>query len=73
LCFDVSGEINIDYAREIQSLIFKYIDFLGYNASELLYGVESPSATIVKIDELVNSVYTASLVSSADKGAVRVI
>jgi hypothetical protein len=52
LCFDANGTINVTYAREICFLIFKYIDFLGYNVNELLYGVEDPLSTIGKIEEL---------------------
>jgi hypothetical protein len=52
LCFDNTGTVNVEYVRENFSLITKYINFLGYNASELLYGVENPLQTINKIDEL---------------------
>ena len=52
LCFDNSGRVNVTYVQEIFSLIIKYIDFLGYNVNELLYGVENPLQTINKIDEL---------------------
>lgn len=52
LCFDVVGTVVITYVQEILFLIVKYIDFLGYNTNELLYGVESPLPTINKIDKL---------------------
>ena len=52
LCFDNTGTINVTYVQEIFSLIIKYIDFLGYNANELLYGVENPLQAIIKINEL---------------------
>jgi len=52
LCFNSVGTVHVAYAQEIFSLIIKYIDFLGYNANELLYGVESPLQTISEIDEL---------------------
>jgi len=52
LCFDNAGTINVTYVQEIFSLIIKYIDFLGYNTNELLFGVENPLQTIIKIDEL---------------------
>ena len=55
LCFDNMGMVNVAYAQEIFSLILKYIDFLGYNTNELLYGVENPLQTIIKIDELSKS------------------
>jgi hypothetical protein len=52
LCFDNCGRINVTYVQEVFLLIIKYIDFLGYNINELLYGVENPLQTISKIDEL---------------------
>jgi hypothetical protein len=52
LCFDNTGTINVVYVKDIFSLILKYIIFLGYNTNELLYGVENPLQTIIKIDEL---------------------
>ena len=52
LCFDALGSINVLYVNEIYTLVIKYIDFLGYRANELLYGVETPLSTIEKIDEL---------------------
>jgi len=52
LCFDFLGTINVDYVKEIYTLVIKYIDFLGYRSNELLYGVETPLSTIEKIDEL---------------------
>ncbi|MCL2112212.1 MAG: hypothetical protein FWH32_08250 [Clostridiales bacterium] len=50
--FGVTGKVDIAYVYDIFSLINKYIGFLGYNADELLYGVETPLQTIIKIDEL---------------------
>jgi hypothetical protein len=52
LCFDSFGMINVAYVREIFALIVKFIDFLGYKSNELLYGVENPLQTMVRIDEL---------------------
>ena len=52
LCFDNTGTIDVRYVQELFSLIIKYIDFLGYNKNELLYGVENPLQTINKIDKL---------------------
>jgi len=52
LCFDSIGMINVDYVKDVFSLIIKYIDFLGYHSNELLYGVENPSKTIDRIEKL---------------------
>ena len=52
LCFGAAGNVDVTYVKEIYSLILKYIGFLGYSANKLLYGVESPLQTIMKIDEL---------------------
>ena len=52
LCFSALGEVNMDYAQEILNLIIQYLNFLGYNTHELLYGIENPNATILKIKEL---------------------
>ena len=56
LCFDSVGTVNVSYVKEVYSLIVKYIQFLGYNTNELLYGVENPSQTISKIDKLSKSI-----------------
>ena len=56
LCFDSLETVNVIYVQEIFSLIIKYIDFLGYNTDELLYGVENPLQTIIKIDTLSKSI-----------------
>jgi hypothetical protein len=56
LCFDSAGAINVHYVKEIYALIIKYIDFLGYTTNELLYGVEVPSSTITKIQQLTNTI-----------------
>jgi hypothetical protein len=52
LCFNALSEINVDNAQEVFDLIIKYLNFLGYNTHELLYGIESPTATMLKIKEL---------------------
>ena len=52
LCFDPAGAVNTTYVQDVFLLIIKYIDFLGYAENELLYGVENPLQTIVKIAEL---------------------
>jgi hypothetical protein len=54
LCFDSTGAINVYYVQEIYTLIIKYLEFLGYPANELLYGIEVPSGTITKIQQLAN-------------------
>jgi hypothetical protein len=56
LCFDSSDTINVEYAKEIYTLIIRYIDFLGYSSYELLYGVEIPLSTIEKINELAKTI-----------------
>jgi len=55
LCFSPQGTISIASAREIYLLIMQYIEFLGYNTNELLYGVETPLSTIEKIENLEKS------------------
>ena len=52
LCFDNTGIVNVAYVQEIFYLVVKYIVFMGYNADELLYGLENPLQIIAKIDEL---------------------
>jgi hypothetical protein len=52
LCFDNAGAVNVAYVQNILSLIIKYIGFLGYNTNELLFGVDPPSSTILKIEKL---------------------
>jgi hypothetical protein len=54
------GTIYVEYAQEIFSLVVKYIGFLGYNTNELLYGVENPLQTIIKIDELSKTIANIS-------------
>jgi hypothetical protein len=56
LCFDRTGGVGVEYVQEIFSLITKYIGFLGYNAGELLFGVDSPLPTIEKVDKLISSI-----------------
>ncbi|MCL2328395.1 MAG: Abi family protein [Bacteroidetes bacterium] len=58
LCFNSAGMITIVYAQNVFSLVVKYIDFLGYNTNELLYGVENPLHTMTKIEELSRAIYT---------------
>jgi hypothetical protein len=56
LCFDRTGALGVEYVQEIFSLIAKYIGFLGYSTGELLFGVDSPASTIVKVDKLISSI-----------------
>jgi hypothetical protein len=46
----------VDYVRHIYDLITKYVEFLGYKANELFYGVETPISTIEKINNIENQV-----------------
>ncbi|MDF9831211.1 hypothetical protein [Parabacteroides sp. PF5-6] len=52
ICFNPQRQINVDYAEEIFNLIIQYLKFLGYNSSEILYGVESPVCIFRKIRDL---------------------
>ncbi len=56
ICFDGAGNINIDYAKFAYDLILQYIDFMGYNTNEILYGVETPVCIFPKIQELADSI-----------------
>ncbi|MDR1120334.1 MAG: Abi family protein [Dysgonamonadaceae bacterium] len=56
LCFNRMGEIHVDYVRRIYDLITQYVEFLGYKANELFYGVETPISTIEKINNMENQV-----------------
>ncbi|GHT17646.1 hypothetical protein FACS189429_2190 [Bacteroidia bacterium] len=55
LCFNALSEVNVDNAQEVFDLIIKYLNFLGYDTHELLYGIESPTATMLKIKELADA------------------
>lgn len=57
LCFDSTSQVSVAYVHDIHSLIVKYIEFLGYNTNELLFGVESPLPTIIRIEELSNTIH----------------
>ncbi len=53
ICFDESGNIDMTITQSKYSLIIKYIDFLGYNSNQLLYGIDIlPDSTIYKIEAL---------------------
>lgn len=56
ICFNAVGEINVDHAENIYSLIIQYLQFMGYNPSEILFGVEVPTSILLKIRELANSI-----------------
>lgn len=56
LCFDHSGNIYVNYVQYIYDLIIKYIQFMDYRTSEILFGVETPVSTIAKIKDLANSI-----------------
>ena len=56
LCFDHSGGIYVDYVQYIYDLITKYLQFMNYQTSEILFGVETPTSTIAKIKDLANSI-----------------
>lgn len=56
LCFDHSGCICVNYVQNIYDLIIKYIQFMDYKTSEMLFGVETPISIIMKIKALGNSI-----------------
>jgi hypothetical protein len=56
LCFDRLGSIYVDYVQYMCDLIIKYIQFMDYKTNELLFGVETPNSTIVKIKDLANAI-----------------
>ncbi len=56
ICINYLGNIYIEHAQEINNLIIKYIQFLGYAPHEIFYGVETPASTIFKIKELENAI-----------------
>jgi hypothetical protein len=52
LCFGICGSVSVHYVKKIYALVIRYVHFLGYSSSELLYGVETPLPTIEKIRNL---------------------
>lgn len=53
ICFDETGDIDMEHTRNKYQLILKYIDFLGYKSSHLFYGIDIlPDSTITKIEAL---------------------
>jgi len=53
ICFDADGNINMAFAQGKYSLILKYIEFLGFNSSNLFCGIDIfPTAIIKKIATL---------------------
>jgi hypothetical protein len=65
VCFNRLGEIHVDYVRYIYDLINKYVEFMGYRANELFYGVETPAAVIAKIKKLESQISRHAYVSES--------
>ena len=54
ICFGQTGLVDTAYARSNYMLILRYLFFLGYNESQILYGLDvQPDAIFNKIDEIV--------------------
>ena len=56
LCFGHLGAIYVDDVQSIYDLITKYLQFMDYKTSEILFGVETPTSTIEKIKKLASSI-----------------
>ena len=56
ICFNSFGDIGIDSAKYIYNLMGKYIEFMGYSANNLFYGVDTPVSMIDKIHRLTLSI-----------------
>lgn len=53
ICFDESGVISTQTARENYNLILKYIKYLGYSETQLCFGLDVlPNNIMSKIDKL---------------------
>lgn len=53
ICFDENGNIDMTQTRNKYALILKYIEFLGYKANHLLYGIDIlPDSIMAKIEAL---------------------
>lgn len=53
ICFNSTGEIDLNYAQEKLELIKKYVIFLGYNPIELFWGTGiRPYSLIEKINKI---------------------
>ncbi len=53
ICFNSTGEIDLNYAQEKLDLIKKYVTFIGYNPIELFWGTGiRPYALIDKINNI---------------------
>ena len=53
ICFDKAGHVDTIFARSHYMLILRYLYYLGYNDSELLYGLDAqPDRILQNIDKL---------------------
>ena len=53
ICFDHEGAVNTLFARSNYAQIMKYIKYLGYHDSKLLYGLNTlPNTILGKIDSI---------------------
>lgn len=53
ICFDQTGFVDTVYARSNYMLILRYLFFLGYKESQILYGLDvQPDAIFNKIDAI---------------------
>jgi hypothetical protein len=49
LCFDNTGAVDVEYAKDVLDLIIKYAFFMGYEGNELFRHIENPTLTMQKI------------------------
>ena len=53
ICFNPTGLVDTTYVRNNYILILRYLFFLGYIESQILYGLDvQPDAIFNKIDEI---------------------
>ena len=53
ICFNIYGEIDLNYVQEMLDLIKKYVNFLGYNPTELFWGTGiRPYSMIERINNI---------------------
>jgi hypothetical protein len=52
ICFNY-GNVDLGEAKRIARIIGEYLSYLGYEPSKILYGVETPSKMIEKIETIV--------------------
>ena len=52
ICFDSLHAISTAYARNLYSLIFTYVEYMGYDPNSIFQGVEKPDKILAKIDNL---------------------